>query len=80
MFQFGDETEKKQTYRTIIEQLRLEELKLEGLFDKHTDLNSALTNNDKMSEALEETVTIYTEQVELQRKFHGSASSIHIQK
>lgn len=77
-FQYGDETEKKQAYRKIVEELRLQEMQLEALYDKHAEITDSLADKSKLSGALEETIKIYTEQVELQREFHGSATAINI--
>ncbi|KAL4240338.1 Phosphatidylinositol 3-kinase regulatory subunit alpha [Mactra antiquata] len=76
---FGDEAKKKRDYRDLIECLRIEETKLEILYEEQAEVQTELQKKERLAESLQETESIYKQQVDLHRQFHGEVSPVHIQ-
>lgn len=80
VFQFGDDTKRKQEYRELVEKLRCEEVELGIMYVQQEACLRELKDNTKLLEALEMTVTVYTEQVERHRQFHGDVAAGDLNK
>ncbi|WAQ96163.1 P55G-like protein [Mya arenaria] len=75
---FGDETKRKHDFREIYERLRQEEQTLAELYNAQSKHHEALATHNRLVTGLDETLAVYTAQVELHRQFHGEVSGIDL--
>lgn len=74
-----DSHEEKSKYKRLSQELDSNDIEYEERFKNQSELQTDLLNNIKTMEALSETISIYEEQLQLQRDFSAQAQPTQIQ-
>jgi len=69
--QYGDEEKQKRDFREVHARLVQEEQQLEELCSASDALNMELADHKRLVTGLDQTLEVYSQQVELRRKFYS---------